>query len=395
LTNLCVCTHLPLEDCSGAADRIINLVDHVSKNGVNVYLVNRSLKKSLFSLALDDDKYYKIESGIKSECLYPLRIRLLFPGFVKLMQEILNRIVSILTISIPSEVCLSYLLDPYLIVKLFFVCKKEKIDIIQCEFPIIAPSSFIVKSLLKIPLVYDSHNVETERMKSMANVSGTYVAMTKLIEKASCILSDSIFVVSEKDKEDYTSWGISERKIAIIPNSVETQRFSPFAGDSKIRNYYKLSNKMVIIFHGNLLYTPNEEACQILAQRILPEILKHHPETYLLLVGRNPPRLSHPNIVLTGFVEKLPEYIAAADIAVVPLLRGGGTRIKIIQYMACGIPVVSTINTEFTNIILKLVEDDSIRKKIGINARKKVELLYDWEKTAENAVQVYKDLLRI
>jgi glycosyltransferase involved in cell wall biosynthesis len=152
-----------------------------------------------------------------------------------------------------------------------------------------------------------------------------------------------------------------------------------------------------------------------LAQRILPEILKHHPETYLLLVGRNPPRLSHPNIVLTGFVEKLPEYIAAADIAVVPLLRGGGTRIKIIQYMACGIPVVSTIkgaeglslqngtdilmtehpDSEFTNLILKLVEDDSLRKKIGINARKKVELLYDWEKTAENAVQVYKDLLRI
>ena len=413
MTNLCVCTRLPLEGHTGAVDRITNLVNYVSKDDVEVYLINRSLEKSLFSIAVDNDKYYQIKSGLTSERQYPLRVRLIFPGPIKIIQEIVNKMVGFLTFTILSEVCLAFLLDPYLIVKLFFVCKKEKIDIIQCEFPETVPSSFIVKKILNVPLVYDSHNVETERMKSMGNVSGFYAAITKIIEKSSCFLCDSIFAVSERDKEEMVSWGISKKKIEIVPNSVEIQKYSALTEENRIRNQYNLADKNVIIFHGDFLYPPNEEACQILANTILPQILKKHSQTYLLLVGRNPPKMSHPNIITTGFVENLAEYISAADIAVVPLLKGGGTRIKIIQYMASGKAVVSTKkgaegltiqngkdilitnspDSEFISLIITLIENKELRKEIGANAKKKAESLYDWEKTAKKAVQIYSNLV--
>jgi len=141
-------------------------VKYVSKLDVKVYLINRSLKKSFSSLVFDGDKYYQIESGLTTEHRYPLKVRFLFPGSVKLMQEILNRVVSVLTSSLLSEVFFSQFIDPYLIIKLFFVCKKEKIDIIQFESPVAGLSCFVVKKLLRIPLVLDSHNVETKRLQT-------------------------------------------------------------------------------------------------------------------------------------------------------------------------------------------------------------------------------------
>jgi len=134
-----------------------------------------------------------------------------------------------------------------------------------------------------------------------------------------------------------------------------------------------------------------------------------------MLVGEHPPRFFHPNIIITGFVEDLPEYIAAADIAVVPLLGGGGTKIKVLEYMACGKAVISTQrgaeglylqngndilitnypDLEFMKLIFDLIENPDLTKKIGENARKKIELFYDWEKNSKRAVEIYSDLVRM
>lgn len=95
----------------------------------------------------------------------------------------------------------------------------------------------------------------------------------------------------------------------------------------------------------------------------------------------------------------------------VPLLRGGGTKIKILEYMAFGKPVVSTIkgaeglnlqneedillsehpDSKFINLVFKLIEDEDLRRTIGINARK-IELLYNWEKISKKAVDIDSNL---
>jgi len=412
MINICICTDLWLETYHGGIERIIKFAKHISKHGINVYLVDRSRKKSLSALFLDGDKYYKMENGILKERCYPFYIKFLFPGLIKFLQEILNKWLSLLTRTVASEVTLFYTINPYLIVKLFFVCKKEKVDLIQCEFPTTTPSSFIVKKVLGIPLIYDAHNIESERIRSMAKVSKVYISTTKQIEIISCRISDLVFVVSENDKEQLLSWDIPDSKIEVIPNSVEVDKFSTLIEGSKIRKKYKLNNKRVFIFHGSLSYPPNKKAAERLINSILPCILKKYPSAYLLLVGKNPPKTSHSNIIVTGFVKNLPEYIAAADIPVVPLLSGGGTKIKILEYMACGKAVVSTMkgaeglnlqnereilvskhpDSEFIKLVFKLIEDNNLRKNIGLNARKKIELFYDWEKTAKKAIDIYRNL---
>jgi glycosyltransferase involved in cell wall biosynthesis len=413
--NLCICTDLSLKENNGGVDRITNLAKNASKNGVNVYLVDRSLRRSFFSLFFDGDRYYEFINGTAREHDYPLRCRFLFPGLTKLLQEIFNRIICLLTFSFSQAVCLSYVIDPYLFVKLFFVCKRERIDLIQCEFHVTVPSSFVAKKLLNIPIIYDAHNIETEIIGDIPNISSTYIAATKLVEKMSCFVCDLIFVVSEKDREQLASLGIPRNKIEVIPNSVDVNKFSPTINGDKIRDQYRLHGRIVLIFHGPLGYPPNEEAALMLTEKVLPSVLKRHPNVSLLLVGRNPPRIFHPNIIITGFVKDLPEFIAASDIGVVPLLRGGGTRIKLLEYMACGKPVVSTMkgaegldlknghdilmskypDSQFIDLIFEMIEDDKLRKRMGLNARKKIESYYNWETTAKRAVQVYKTILQI
>jgi len=159
-------------------------------------------------------------------------------------------------------------------------------------------------------------------------------------------------------------------------------------------------------------YPPNKEAAQILLD-LFPCLVEKHGSLYLLLVGKNPPKVSHPNVIVTGFVENIPEYIAAADLAVVPLLSGGGTKLKILEYMACGKAIVSTTtgaeglnlqngrdilvannpDSEFVDLILQIIENSDMRKTIGSNARKRAELLYDWKKTAKKAVRIYAEIV--
>jgi glycosyltransferase involved in cell wall biosynthesis len=381
-----------------------------SHHGIDVFLVDRSTQKSLSALIFDGDKYYAMINGRAYERHYPFYFRSLLPGIMKFVQEAIRHWIGFLTRTVVSEVIYPTIFDPYLFVKLFFVCKRERIDLIQCEFPSTALSAHIARKIFGIPLVYDAHNIESERLAKMPNVARLHMVVVKQIEAMACNICDSIFAVSGDDKARLVSWGIPESKITVIPNSVEVDKFSPIIDGSKVKDKYDLWNSIVLIFHGLLSYPPNREAAEILLN-LFPNLLKKQSSVYLLLVGKNPPKTSNPKVITTGFVEHIPEYIAAADLAVVPLLSGGGTKIKILEYMACGKAIVSTTKgaeglnlqngrdilvtehpgSEFIDLILKLIKDDALRKEIGTNARKRIELSYDWEKNAKKAVHIYND----
>jgi glycosyltransferase involved in cell wall biosynthesis len=179
-----------------------------------------------------------------------------------------------------------------------------------------------------------------------------------------------------------------------------------------IKKAYGLQNAFVLIFHGTLNYAPNMHAEENLT-RLLPQIIKKYPNVYLLLMGKNPPKISSPHIILTGFVENPFDYIAIADLAVVPLTSGGGTKLKMLQYLACGKAIVATTkaaeglelennkdalicknpDSELVNLVFKVIENPQLRKMLGANARKKAELLYDWEHNAQKAIAVYQNLI--
>jgi glycosyltransferase involved in cell wall biosynthesis len=100
-----------------------------------------------------------------------------------------------------------------------------------------------------------------------------------------------------------------------------------------------------IAFWGLISYGPNREGAQWLLDEVLPRLTKRIPDVRTLIIGRGSELLnipSHGRVVATGFVEDLSVLLSETDVAVVPLLVGGGTRIKIIEAWANNLPVVST-----------------------------------------------------
>ncbi len=103
-----------------------------------------------------------------------------------------------------------------------------------------------------------------------------------------------------------------------------------------------------LLYAGGYFWSPNVDAAHLLIAEIYPKLRVRYPGTRLVLVGREPtPEMeaaarSNENIVVTGEVADVRPYLLEADIVPVPLLVGGGMRVKILEAFAAGIPVVST-----------------------------------------------------
>ncbi|HEX5587785.1 MAG TPA: glycosyltransferase family 4 protein, partial [Acidimicrobiia bacterium] len=121
----------------------------------------------------------------------------------------------------------------------------------------------------------------------------------------------------------------------VVPNTMAAATaFAPRPGTGRL------------LFVGNLTYAPNEEAAAILAREVLPLVRAARPPATLELVGAPSPAVQsldgNPGVRVRGFVPDLaPEY-AAADVVVVPLVDGAGTRIKVLEAFAHRRPVVAT-----------------------------------------------------
>ncbi|MFX1519242.1 MAG: glycosyltransferase family 4 protein [Promethearchaeota archaeon] len=276
------------------------------------------------------------------------------------------------------------------------IIRENQIDIIiSAHLWSLLPALILKKSYSK-KLVLDEHNVEflrAVRMKSLKRMILSFI-----LEKGLANFSDSILTVSLLDKNALSKLGIPPKKMYIIPNGADTQKLHPKIDPSAIRQRLNVKSDPLIIFMGKLDYKPNRQALQLIFKRILPNVLQQVPNSKFLIVGMNPPsHLSHKAVFYTGFVKDIAEYIAAADVAIAPIISGSGTRLKILEYMALGKPVISTrlgaegiivkngkniILTkdmdEFARQVVNLIRDIDLREKIGKNARELVVQRYDW-----------------
>jgi glycosyltransferase involved in cell wall biosynthesis len=267
------------------------------------------------------------------------------------------------------------------------IIKKNKIDIIISAHLWSLLPALILKKAYSKKLVLDEHNVEFVRAVRMKNFK--HVIFSFILEKGLANFSDSILTVSLLDKRALSNLGIPLEKVHIIPNGADTQKLNP--------------NIPVVIFMGKLDYKPNLEALELLIHKIIPNVLQQVPKCKFLIVGMNPPvHLNHKSVLYTGYVKDVAEYIAAADIAIAPILSGSGTRLKILEYMAIGKPVISTrLGAEgivlengknivladdmnkFSSQVIKLILDANLRNRIGKKARELVVKKYDWSSIIE------------
>ena len=169
--------------------------------------------------------------------------------------------------------------------------------------------------------------------------------------------------------------------------------------------------KKIILFSGSRHF-PNEEAVHKIID--FSEKFKNRKDIIFLVVGtvgslfRD--KNKYPNIIFTGYVDDVTKYFQIADIAINPMMSGSGTNIKMLEYMASGLPIVTTkigargldlkhgkhviISEidEFPEWIKTLLEDEDLRDKLSINGRKLVEEKYDWKKIAEKELEILEGM---
>jgi len=266
------------------------------------------------------------------------------------------------------------LFNPLLLMKSYRIIKKEKIDLIIGEFAWSGVYLLLLKYLTNVSYIIDEHNLEYELVKFNYGLLGKLIwPIVKFYEKLTWKFSKYIFCVSENDKKAITNLGINNKKIVVVPHGIDNNLFKK-TNKKGIRKELKLNpNDLIILFFGKLDYSPNKEAVNIIHKEILPRILKKRKKVKFLIVGSNPPNLKHEDIIFTGPVENIKNYIDASDTVINPLLHGVGTRFKILEAIACGKRVIST------SIGAGELANETIKKNLVIRN--------DWDEFTEEIIK--------
>ena len=321
-----------------------------------------------------------------------------------------KRILSLL--GIPCEIYPIYhaLVNLKLWLKLLYVVVREKIDVIQAEFTSFAIPSIFVKLLTGVPVCLVEHNVESFQIPKITQIRERGRKLIKFVERNACSFSDKVIVITEREKERLQAIGVDGKKIEVIPYGVNAEEYRVEGNKIlEIRRKYKLGLP-TLVFHGTYSYKPNRDAICFLAEKVMPYLRKRGIKARLLAIGDSPVKgINDPDVIFTGVVKDLPAHLKAADIAVVPIEAGGGMRIKILEYFAAKLPVVSTpfgaegipVKNDKEIIIATLKEfprkvEELIKKKGWREEIKRNAFLFikdwSWERVMKKHIEVYKSL---
>jgi glycosyltransferase involved in cell wall biosynthesis len=244
-----------------------------------------------------------------------------------------------------SEPGRSQFVDPRYMLALRALIRSVKPEVILSSFVWSAIPIALASAGTGIPLHIDTHNVESERFRRSGARAWRALA---LYERMALRLAERVYAVSESDRAMLLDLGAPAAKITIVPNGYDDERVHPDAeaGESMRRSLGLADDETVFLYFGHFRYGPNVEGLEIINRELLPRLDAHGANYRVVVAGRESEkqasRLRHPRLHYAGVVDRIEDAINASDAVVAPLLRGGGTRIKIIESIACGRTVVST-----------------------------------------------------
>ncbi len=211
---------------------------------------------------------------------------------------------------------------------------------------------------------------------------------------------DSCTVVSAQERQLVSRAVPGYQSIEIIPNCVN---LADYATIPKQPTPYSL------IFNGPFRYFANYEAMVWFLQEVFPQVQAQTPDVTITITGdhANQPLPAVPNVQLTGLVPDVRPLIASAWCSIVPIHSGGGTRLKILEAMALGTPVITTskgvegIDAQdgvhlliadtpqaFAAAILRLFQEAGLRERLTARAYELARTKYDWSATLPKFLQL-------
>ena len=312
----------------GAAVRILETARALSRRGLRVGIVT------------DERKFwYQFSDGTEEKASYPFWVKLLsLPApLVKLLHFSKDMPFSNSFLYLP-------LTDHGSKWRTIAAARRLSAGVLQAEFPAYAQPCLKVCEALQCAVVLVEHNVEYDRIRAQVDdLTEAQYQNLKSIEIGLCNQVDAVVCVSDNDRQKLALDGVAPELMHTVPHGVDLMQFdAPPVADGRQR-FGIGENEPVLAFHGTFSYPPNREAIRIFADVLLPGLDRRGLGCHVLAIGRYPPPGSpHERIHFTGSVEDVAPWLKVADMAVIPLTDGGGTRMKIIDCFAAGLPVIST-----------------------------------------------------
>ena len=281
---------------------------------------------------------------------------------------------------------------------------------VQAEQPFLVPAALGAN----VPVVLDAHNVEADVLRQIAREEPRRLhrlrwsweaGKTERFERAAVGAVAAVVATSDEDAAILESLGA--RRVVVVPNGVDTAALP--AGP--------VEPGAVLLYVGHFGYRPNSLAAAELVDEILPRVRAELPAASVRLVGRAPSaglraRASDSVEVFPDVPDVVP-HLRAARALVVPLRAGGGTRLKVLEALSAGLPVVSTAfgvsglevqdgehvllaetPADLARCAVRVLEDDALARKLADNGRRLVEQRYDWSVVAEPLVALHEELGR-
>ncbi|TDA30120.1 MAG: glycosyltransferase family 1 protein [Archaeoglobi archaeon] len=309
-------------------------------------------------------------------------------------------------------------------VRMFFDCIKHSLDIVHVHFatPAADLAGLWYKKIKKVPLIVTYHGDGLENYGKLIRRMAVYVYnrifVNRILSEADVIISPSEYYIDES-----RFLGRYREKIEIIPNGINLKDFEIGKSKEECRELLGLDKgKEIILFVGALI---NYKAPDVLL-RSMPAVLEEHPNSELVLVGTGPMKKEleeisrrlgiEKSVRFAGFVDEhlKPFYYRAADIFCLPsTMTTEVFPLVLLEASASELPiVVSDLKTfkciiedgynsivtrrgdpkALADAIIYLLENEDVRKKMGENARRKVEN-YSWERIAERHEKLYERVL--
>lgn len=231
-------------------------------------------------------------------------------------------------------------------------------------------------------------------------------AVTAVIDEDKVALKEAMNVGTLKVERSNGS--SAPRPIEVIPITVDTDEVSPIKRQPDADH---------LVYVGTMYWPPNVDGVLWFASEVWPLIRAKRPAAQFDVVGARPPQsvvaLGHEGsgINVAGYVEDLDAYLTRTGVFIVPLRAGGGMRVKILNALAQGLPIVSTslgcegiqvthgqdiliadTPAEFAQATLRVLNDPELAAQLGRNGRRLAETVYDYRVACRPLDEIYAGL---